>query len=192
MLSALSTFFYRISSWKTLLLGIALYVPFPAYILRNLAARLNTLAGHAVDPIDLLVGYDPNRVQQLVEDYGPEGRAVYAQGELTADIAYPFIYTFLFCVILTLLFRHRTYTSFRLVNVLPVGILVFDLLENSCIVYLLNTFPNTSYVIASLCSVMTNLKWTVTMIVLGLVIYGLVKMAIRSSRQKSKHGQMTH
>ncbi|MCX6213405.1 hypothetical protein [Spirosoma sp.] len=192
MLSALSTFFYRISSWKTLLLGIVLYVPFPAYVLKNLEARINTLAGHAVGPIDLLVGYDPFRIQQMVEAYGPEGRAVYAQGEKTADIAYPFIYTFLFCVILTLLFRHRKYNSFRLVNVLPVGILVSDLLENSCIVYLLNAFPDSSYVIASLCSVLTNLKWIVTMIVLGLVVYGLVKLAIRSGQSSAKHGQMTH
>ncbi|SOD96107.1 hypothetical protein [Spirosoma fluviale] len=192
MLSALSTFFYRISSWKTLLLGIALYVPFPAYMFKNLEARMNALAGQAVGPIDLLVGYDPARIQQMIEMYGPEGRSVYAQGELTIDIAYPFIYTFLFCVILTLLFRHRKYNSFRLVNVLPVGILVSDLLENSCIVYLLKAFPDSPYVIASLCSVLTNLKWTVTMIVLGLVVYGLVKLAIRNSQQKANHGQAIH
>lgn len=153
---------------------------------------MNVLAGQAVGPIDLLVGYDPLRIQQMVEAYGPEGRAVYAQGELTTDIAYPFIYTFLFCVILTLLFRHRKYNSFRLVNVLPVGILVFDLLENCCIVYLLKTFPNSPYVVSSLCSVLTNLKWIVTMIVLGLVVYGLVKLAIRSGQSRTRHGQMTH
>lgn len=163
---------------------MVLYVPFPAYIFNNLEARMNALAGHSVGPIDLLVGYDPIRIQRMIEDYGPEGRAVYAQGELTADLAYPFIYTFLFCVILTLLFRHRKYNSFRLVNVLPVGILVSDLLENSCIVYLLKAFPNSPYVVASLCSVLTNLKWTVTMIVLGLVIYGLTKMAIRNGQRK--------
>lgn len=192
MINAISTFFYRISSWKTLLLGLILYVPFPAYILKNLDARINTLAGHAVEPIDLLVGYEPLRIRTMVAAYGPEGRAVYAQGELTADLVYPFVYTFLLCVILTLLFRHRTYTSFRLVNTIPIVIFCSDLMENGCIVYLLTTFPNSSYVITSLCSVLTNLKWMVTMIVLGLVLYGLVKLAIRSGQKKIGRRQTTH
>jgi hypothetical protein len=188
MLAALSTFFYRIASWKILLLAIVLYIPFPAYFFKNLEANMNAQAGRPVGPIDLLVGYDPARVSEMVDAYGTKGRAIYAQGELTLDLAYPFIYTFLFCIILTLLFRHRTYTSFRLVNVLPVGILFFDLLENCCIVYLLKTYPDPSLVVTSLCSLLTNLKWTVTMIVLGLVLYGLVKMAMRSNQRKLEQG----
>ncbi|GAB2522061.1 hypothetical protein [Spirosoma aerophilum] len=188
MLTALSTFFYRIASWKTLLPGVILYIPFPAYFFKNLEASMNAQAGYAVGPIDLLVGYNPAIISKMVAAYGDVGRAIYAQGELTIDVAYPFIYTFLFCIILTLLFRHRPYTSFRLVNVLPVGILVFDLLENSCIVYLLKTYPEPSPVITSFCSALTNLKWTMFMIVLGMVLYGLVKLAIRSSQGKVARG----
>ncbi|AKD57768.1 hypothetical protein [Spirosoma radiotolerans] len=184
MLNNLSTLFYRISSWKTLLLAIGLFVPFPAYFLKNLEASINAQAGQPIGPIDLLVGYNPTRINQMVAEYGPTGRAIYTQGELTIDVAFPFIYTFLFCILLTLLFRHRTYTSFRLVNLLPVSILVFDLLENSCIVYLLNSYPATSRVVTAFCSLLTNLKWTVTAIILGLIVYGLVKLAMRSGHQK--------
>lgn len=184
MLATLSTFLYRIASWKTLLLAIVLYIPFPAYFFKNLEARMNAQAGYPIGPIDLLVGYSPAKISQMVDAYGAKGRAIYAQGILTIDVAYPFIYTFLLCIILTLLFRHRPYASFRLVNVLPVGILGFDLLENSCIVYLLKTYPAVSTVVTSLCSVFTNLKWTVTMIVLGLVLYGLVKLMVRRTRRK--------
>ena len=184
MLNNLSTFFYRISSWKTLLLAIGFFIPFPAYFLRNLEASINAATGQSIDLIDALVGYSPIRISQMIEEYGMLGRAVYAQGELTVDVAYPFIYTFLFCVLLTLLFRHRTYTSFRLVNLLPVSILIIDLLENSCIVYLLKVYPTTSPVVTAFCSLLTNLKWTVTAIVLGLIVYGLVKLAIRSGHRK--------
>ncbi|GAB3778334.1 hypothetical protein GCM10028818_27100 [Spirosoma horti] len=184
MLNTLSTLFYRLSSWKTLVLAIGIFVPFPAYFLKNLEASINAQAGQSIGPIDLLVGYNPARISQMIGEYGPEGRAIYAQGELTLDVAYPFIYTFLFCILLTLLFRHRTYTSFRLVNVLPVSILIFDLLENSCIVYLLNIYPATSPVTTAFCSLLTNLKWMVTAIVLGLIVYGLVKLAIRSGQGK--------
>lgn len=185
MLTALSSLFYRIASWKTLLLGLVLYVPFPAYLLKNLEAQMNALAGKAVGPIDLLFGYNPAKISQMVADYGPEGRAIYAQGELTTDIVYPLIYTFLFCTILSLLFRNRAYAPFRLVNVLPVGIWAFDLIENACIVYLLKSYPQASEAVASLCSVLTNLKWGVTLVVAVVFVYGLVRM-VMERRQETK------
>lgn len=188
MLNSLSAFLYRIASWKTLLLAVALYVPFPAYFLKNLEAQMNAFAGKAIGPIDLLLGYNPVRINEMVAAYGPEGRAIYATGELTADIAYPIIYTFLFCIILSLLFRNRTYAPFRLVNVVPVGILGFDLLENACIVYLLKTYPAESVGVASLCSVFTNLKWVVSLMVIGLMLYGLVRLAM-GGRQRRATGR---
>lgn len=176
MLSSLSTFLYRIASWKTLVPLVSLYVLFPAYILKNLSSRMDALAGRPVGPIDLLFGYDPARIQQMVAGYGPEGRAVYAQGELTADIAYPIIYSLLLCIILSLLFRNRPYAPFRLVNIVPLAILLVDLIENTCIVYLLKSYPTTSVAVASVCSALTNLKWAVFAVALGLVLYGLLRL----------------
>lgn len=178
MLPALSAFFYRIASWKTLLPAVMLYVLFPAYLLKNLEATMNALAGKPVGPIDLLLGYDPAKISQMVEAYGPEGRAVYAQGSLIIDSAYPVVYTFLFCVILSLLFKNRDYVPFRLANILPVGILVFDFLENACIIYLLKSYPNSSSIVTSLCSIFTNLKWAVTLVVAVLALYGVVRLLL--------------
>lgn len=178
MLNTLSAFLYRIASWKTLLLGVVLYIPFPAYFLANLEARLNALAGKAIGPIDLLLGYNPTKISQMVADYGPEGRSIYAQGSLIIDTAYPLIYTFLFCIILSLLFRRRSYAPFPTVNVLPLSILVFDLIENGFIVYLLKSYPDSAASAASLCSILTNLKWASTAVVVGLTVYGLVRLAI--------------
>ncbi|GAB3798410.1 hypothetical protein GCM10028819_19400 [Spirosoma humi] len=186
MLTAVSTFFYRISSWRVLWLAVVFYIPFPAYFLKNLDATINAQAGQPIGPVDLLVGYNPARISKMIGAYGDKGRAIYAQGELTIDVAYAFVYTFLLCVLLTLLFRHRTYTSFRLVNVLPISLLIFDLLENSCIVYLLKIYPKTSPVVTAFCSLLTNLKWTVATIVVGLVVYGLVKLAIRNGQATLK------
>ncbi|MBD2699705.1 hypothetical protein IC229_03585 [Spirosoma sp. BT702] len=183
MLTTLSAFFNRISSWKTLLLAIALYVPFPIYFFKNLQLQMKDLALKAVDPIDLLFGYDPARIIEMIGCYGPEGRAVYAQGEMTIDLAYPIIYTALCCIILTLLFRNRTYAPFPLVNVFPVAVLVMDYLENACIVYLIKSYPDLSSLIASLCSIFTNLKWGLFFVVVALAVYGLIRLAI-GGRQK--------
>ncbi|GAB2572652.1 hypothetical protein [Spirosoma areae] len=178
MLNALSSSLYRIASWKTLLLAIVLYIPFNTYFLKNLEARMNALAGKEIGPIDLLFDYNPAKISQMVADYGPEGRAVYAQGAMVVDTAYPLVYTFLFCIVLSLLFRNRSYAPFQLVNVLPVGILLFDLLENACIVYLLKSYPSSSAGMASLCSIFTNLKWVMTAVFLVLVIYGVLRLVV--------------
>lgn len=189
MLHRFSSFLYRIASWKTLLLGIVLDALFPAYFFKNLEERMNTLAGKAVGPIDLLIGYKPAKIKEMVAAYGPEGRAIYAQGELTIDIAYPIVYTFLFCIILSLVFRNRPYAPFRLVNLLPVGIGVFDLMENACIVYLLKSYPEQSMLVASLCSLFTNLKWAMILVVLGVFLYGLAQLAINGRRKQVMDGQ---
>ncbi|WP_461092851.1 hypothetical protein [Spirosoma gilvum] len=178
MLTSLSSFFYRIVSWKTLLLAVVLYIPFPAYIFKHLEADMNALAGKPLGPIDLLFGYNPARVLQMVADYGSEARSLYARGELTDDLAYPLIYTFLLCVILSLVFRKRSYAPFLLVNIVPIWVWTFDLLENISIVYLLKSYPETSTTVAALCSVLTNLKWAAFVVTLGLIIYGLVRMAV--------------
>ncbi|MFD1144623.1 hypothetical protein ACFQ4C_26075 [Larkinella insperata] len=177
MLYALSAFFYRTASWKSLLLAIVLYLPIPIFLLRPLEARLNQLAGYEIGPIDLLIfEFDPARIQKMVADYGLQGRAIYAQGALIDDTIYPIIYTFLFCVILSLLYRRRVVAPGSLVNIFPVTSLVFDLLENAFIITLLRGYPAPQPTVAVLCLVASNLKWLSLFITAVLAIYGLVRL----------------
>lgn len=145
---------------------------------------MNAAAGKSVGPIDLLVGYDPAKISQLVDAYGPEGRSIYAQGELTADLVYPLVYTALFCIILSLLFRNRSYRPFQNANLLPFGIWLFDLLENMCIVSLLKSYPDSSAFVTSLCSILTNLKWAMTALVTIVALYGLVRLVINGRQRQ--------
>lgn len=179
MLHALSAFFYRIASWKTLLPGILLYPVIPVLVFAPLEARWNAYAGYAIGPIDLLVEFNPAKIQKMVADYGVENRSVYALTEMTADVIYPIIYTFLFCIILSLLFRKRGALAMSPVNVFPLTGLLLDYLENVCIVTLLKLYPDPLPVVATLCSVLTNLKWA-SFIVTGLLaVYGVIQLALR-------------
>ena len=188
MLRSLSAWFYRIASWKTFLLGLVLYIPFPAYFFKNLEAQMNAFAGKAIGPIDLLMfEFNPQKILQMVADYGPEGRAIYAQGEMTLDIVYPFIYTFLFSVILSLLYRNKSYAPFLLVNIVPVFFIFFDFLENACIIYLLNTYPDASLSVATLCSILSNIKWAGLVIELGLAVYGLIRLLLQAVTPQPAH-----
>ncbi|GAA4450847.1 hypothetical protein GCM10023189_12100 [Nibrella saemangeumensis] len=187
MTRTLSAFFYRIASWKTLLVAIPFYMVFPAYFLKTIEENLNAYAGKAIGPVDLLIANtDPDKILEMVAMYGPEGRPYYAFGVLTADVAYPVIYTFLLGVALSLLFRSRTYTPFYWVNLIPVAAMLFDLLENACIVTLLNTYPDASRSVAILCMVFSNLKWGGFALSLGLILYGLVRLLMRQFSRSSQ------
>ena len=114
----------------------------------------------------------------MVADYGDNARAIYAQGEMTYDIAYPLIYTFLFCVISSLLYRNKSYAPFSTVNILTVGAFVTDLLENVCIVTMLKSYPDVSAGIASACLFFSFLKWAIFFAVIALILYGLIRLMI--------------
>ncbi|WP_266368957.1 hypothetical protein [Tellurirhabdus rosea] len=181
MLRTLSRWLDRIASAKTLLPALALALFFMAYLMPLLAERMNTAAGHPVEPIDVLMfKFDPALIQRMVEGYGDAGRAVYAEGIATFDLAYPLAYTFLFCLALALLFRNRPYAPFPLVNLLPLVGLVADLAENACIVYLLRAYPASSSTVASVCTVASAVKWAAAAGVLALIGYGLIRLAFRS------------
>ena len=191
MIYSLSAFFYRIASWKTLLIAIPFYMSFPGYFFKTIEAKLNAYAGKVIGPIDLLIfNVDIDKILDMVAAYGPEGRPYYAFGELTADLVYPIVYTFLLCVILSMLFRDKPYSPFYLVNVVPFAALLSDYLENTCIVTLLNTFPDTSRTVATLCMVFSNLKWAGFLLSLGLILYGLLRLLI-NQLNRSNHSRQT-
>ena len=56
-------------------------------------------------PLDLLFSYSPETAYEHLRSFGEQGRAAYAQMSLTADTAYPIIYTAVFMVLITLLAR---------------------------------------------------------------------------------------
>jgi len=166
----LSTLLNRLSNWKSLVAFFALYMFFNGYLLKNAESEIMALAGKSVGIIDLTFGFDPHKTLQMVQDYGDSARAYYARIEMTTDVAYPIIYTLLFGIILSLLYRN---TSYNWLNTVPFVCLLFDLLENVNIVILLSTFPQQSSVVAILCEIFKLLKWFSFAVVILLVVFGL-------------------
>ena len=167
----LSTLLERFSSWKTLVALIVIYMVFNAYLLKNAESEIRALAGKSVGIIDLTFGFNPDKTLQMVEDYGDAARAYYAKIEMTTDVAYPIVYTLLFGIILSLLYRN---TSYSWVNIVPLACLLFDLLENVTIVTLLSNYPEQSSTVAALCEIFKLLKWISFGLVILLVIFGAV------------------
>jgi hypothetical protein len=177
-MKTLSQFLDRIANGKLLILLFLIYAIFPAYFLKNAEEKINQLAGKEIGVIDLTLGFNPQKTLQMVADYGDEARAYYAQTEVTTDVIYPIVYALLFGVILTLLYRNKAYKPFSWINLLPFVALIFDYLENICIVSLLQNYPSQSLNTATFCEVFKMLKWVSFGISVVLILYGLIRLLL--------------
>jgi hypothetical protein len=178
LMKTLSQFLDRIANGKLLILLFLIYAIFPAYFLKNAEEKINQLAGKKVGVIDLTVGFNQQKTLQMVADYGDEARAYYARTEMTTDVIYPIVYAFLFGVILSLLYRNKAYKPFSWINLLPFVALIFDYLENICIVSLLQNYPSQSLNTATFCEVFKILKWIAFVISVVLILYGLIRLLL--------------
>ena len=181
-MKTLSLFLDRIANWKILLVNLAIYMVFNAVLLKNAENKVNELAQKTIGVIDLTFGFNPQKTLDMVANYGDEARAYYASVEMTTDVIYPIVYSFLFGIILTLLFRNKAYKPFPFVNLLPFLALIFDFAENTTIVILLKTFPNSSEMVATLCEIFKMCKWLSFGVAVGYILYGLVMLLVKKGK----------
>ncbi len=186
MLTKLSTILQKYAKGPLVLLFLALDLLFVAFILPNTEAQMKATSG-GVGPIDLQFFYTPEKVYSMVSAYGESGRAFYRTFELTGDIIYPIIYTLFFSLLLSWLFRRGFAgdSHWQRLNVLPFGALLFDLLENSCIVTMLSIYPATPAPLAWLATGFTMIKWSFAAVTLLLVLLGVVMALGRRSCNSS-------
>jgi hypothetical protein len=126
--------------------------------------------------IDLTFGFNPQKTLDMVANYSTEARAYYAATEMTTDVIYPIVYSLFLGIVLSLLFKNKSYSPHILINILPFLSLIFDYLENITIVSLLKIYPTQYQTIATLCELFKILKWLSFAIVILLIIYGLIKL----------------
>ncbi len=130
-------------------------------------------------PMDLQFFSTPAKLFAMVESYGEYGRPFYRNVELTVDILYPVIYMLAFGLFISWLFQRgfKPDSKMQKWNVIPLGIWLFDMLENLGIVTLLSTFPAQLTVIAWLTTIFTMVKWTFAGASIFLMVIGLVMAA---------------
>jgi hypothetical protein len=96
-------------------------------------------------PIDLMFFYTPQTVYTEIAGFGDYLRLFYRTADLTIDLVYPLIYTLFFSLLITWLFKKgfAPNSDMQMLNVVPFGTLLFDLLENLGIVTMLSIYPAT-------------------------------------------------
>lgn len=184
MFAKLSNLLHRYAKgWLILVLAVLDFL-FIGVIMPRLQAGMEAASG-GVGPIDLRFFSTPEQIQSMIEAYGEAGRASYRTIELTADILYPIIYTLFFCLLLSWLLQRAfaADSSVRMLNVVPIGGWLFDLLENVGVVTMLSIYPNTSVLIAWATILFTIVKWVFALATVVLILYALV-LAIKNRFKK--------
>jgi hypothetical protein len=174
----MAAFLNRISNWKTLLGLILLYLLFVGVLLNNAEKRINQFAGKEIGVIDLNVGFNPHRTLQMVADYSDEGRAYYKQAELLYDTPYPLIYTLLFAVIITLVYRRLLGGPVHYLNLWPFAAMLFDYAENVCVISMLGHYPEQSMAMAVLCEIFKLLKFLMVGVIIIVILTGLARLVL--------------
>jgi len=137
--------------------------------------------GYSLQVLDLRFAYNKSEVMNLFTKLGEEGRTTYMIVECTADLVYPFIYTFLLA---GLLFRFSRNSAFQNIIYFPFFVLGFDLLENINIIYMLDSYPEVSSSNVDIGAFFTKMKWILVFlnIVSIIALFGLQQFSKLKSR----------
>ncbi|MBL8090497.1 MAG: hypothetical protein KF758_17540 [Anaerolineales bacterium] len=180
MLNNISEKFYKWANGWVVLILVALDMFFAGFVMPLMGGLMKSGTG-LEQPLDVMVFATPDKIFEMIERYGESTRIFYRNVELTADIAYPIIYTLAFGLLISWLFKRgfASNSNMRKYNVAPVFAFVFDMLENLNIVTLLSIFPSKPVFLAWTLFVFTTIKWLFAAVSIVLILIGLV-MAIKN------------
>jgi hypothetical protein len=184
MLNTISERFHAWARGWLVLIFFVLDAFFAGFLLPLIQGMMQGGDG-GIQPLDLMVLATPDKLFAMIEKYGDFGRPFYRNVELTVDIVYPIVYLFFFGLLISWLFQ-RAFAStspMRKLNIMPLGMWFFDLLENITIVILLSLYPSQPLALGWLLTIVSTLKWFFAGASLLMIVVGLV-MAVKNGFKK--------
>ncbi len=131
--------------------------------------------------LDVQFGFTPEYARALVESYGDYGRKGVAFITGIIDSIYPFVYgLFLALVISRLRIKSSRLKSSQLLNLLPFVAMVFDFIENTGILLMINIHPAQNASIANISSFAGIMKWLVLGCCILIILYLLIRRCKKS------------
>jgi hypothetical protein len=170
----------KLANWKVIIGLIVAFIIIEIAVLPNISARINDYSNDA-GVIDLQLHYSVDKLYEMVEAYGEDGRRFYITFSTTGDVVYPIVYSSLFSLIITLLYR-RAFLAQSIMHRLPLLVyltLVFDLIENACIITVMVSLPNKLTTIAQLSNMFTMAKWSMAGVSIILLLIGLIVLPFK-------------
>jgi hypothetical protein len=170
-LSKISDFFYFwAKGWLILALAVALVV----FITTTLPIA-QSASGDVVG-LDTLFFYSPEEAFSTISSYTPTGRSILHIFYLTVDVINPILYSSFLIILISWLLKScpNLTNSMKKLNILPIGAIIFDLLENISIVTLFTIYPDQSRTMAWLATIGTTSKYIFIYTSFGIIILGTI------------------
>ncbi len=131
---------------------------------------------HAV-MIDTEMAYNAEDAYEIIGNYTGNMRQRYILGEITLDLVFPVIYTFLFSFLIFFLYKNATLALFPFLQ------MIFDYLENTGIVIMLSAWPEKIMWLATATSIFSMVKWVLVGMTSLIVLLGAVRFVILRNRK---------
>lgn len=143
-----------------MLLSLGIFVLFMIFVLPDQAEKAEAYTQGGDSP-DTSLFYTPVGLFQMAGEYGETGRQAYIRARFTFDLVFPAVYgVFLITAVSWLGSRaFEDGADWRLLNLVPVIGVVFDLLENIFVSLVMASYPRERFVLAGFASGFTLLKW---------------------------------
>jgi hypothetical protein len=192
MKNFISWFIHFSMRGRNIPLFLGLYFMMVVLIMNCGAAQIEKKAGKQLNPLDLHFSYSPAYAYQLIGEYGAEGRSFYAIFNMTADLLYPIIYTFLLCALIGNAWKiFIEEQNFRLANFIfvPWTVLLFDYAENIAVFAMLKNYPTQMGTLASFSSIFTSAKWICFGLCAILILAGLIRRLVEHIRNQNSNSK---
>ena len=155
-----STWLYSVSNVWVALAGFIIFLLFTATVLPAQAEEADKTHGDVGSP-DMSFFYTPEKLYEMAEAYGEQGRANYIRVRFTFDLIWPLIYTLFLSTSISFSFGRilRPESRWRWLNLAPLFGMIFDYLENITTALVMYRFPTSTDILAFLAPIMTVTKW---------------------------------
>lgn len=184
MIHKLSSFFYKIASLRNTLLFLVLFI-LTINVLFPLLSNMLGMPQENVSP-DTAFFYTADQLYQIMDTYDESGLHASAVSHWTADLIFPIVYLFSFATLISFTMQRGFPKSTWLVqmNLVPLGMFIFDLLENTGLTILFIQYPHRLLWPARLTSVISAIKWLLAGLTILLILIGLCGTLFNLSRSK--------
>jgi hypothetical protein len=182
-MTLLSRQLHRFSTTPVTLLALAIFILFMAVVLPDQAEKAAVYAGEA-GSADTSFFYTADDLYRMAEAYGSDGRASYIRSRFTFDLVWPLAYTAFLVTALSWLFRRARPGNplWQRANLVPVGAMLFDLLENLSASIVMARYPDPAPLAALLASPFTMVKWVLVAASFALLPIGLAAWLVQRRR----------
>lgn len=119
--------------------------------------------------LDVLFNYSEEDAYLQLGAYGERGRSLCLFNTLVIDSLFPFVYGTFGMLLLGALLGH---TSYRVLVLLPLLVIIVDYIENTHTALLLINYPEVKPWVAYFGSIMTSIKWTLIGLILMAISFG--------------------